>query len=437
MSSTAARRRSVPRAPLACAALAALLAACGSGAGALPADEALYREALRLFESGRAADTAMLALLAPPGDLAAAQREFDVALRRFEDARSAFDDLLGRFPSSARADAAAYHAARCSYEVGVLFPAPVAAPAGLTEISAFEDAVVRLDAMRAGFAASPLLSHASYFAGRARFRLAPTSGAVEAVYDAARADFALSLAQAPTGLYADNAQYHLGKTWYELARVALPASPAVASERFAAARTELAKVAALFPRSTYVDNASYWLGRAWYDAPAPTDLAQAIAAFTPVVDAPASPLHDAALYYRGRSRFQLGWHPDALADLQRLLADHPASPYADGATYWSGRCRYALALLDPALSDFHAVEAWAGTAPYPANTPWLDNALRYDAQVRVDQATLANDGTACALACAPIAELDAHFAGGAHHLAACGWMAASPVCGTRRCAGCP
>ncbi len=88
-------------------------------------------------------------------------------------------------------------------------------------------------------------------------------------------------------------------------------------------------------------------------------------------------------------------------------------------------------------ADFHAVEAWPGAVPFPANTPWLDNALRYDAQVRVDQATLANDAAACELACVPIAELDTWFAGGTHHLAACAWMAASPVCGTRRCAGCP
>jgi TolA-binding protein len=443
---------------LASAVLVSLLAACGGGGkggggGTLAPDEALYQEALRLFDSGRTADAAMLGLLAPPPDAAAAQLQFDLALQRFLDARAELDDLAVRFPTSARRDDAAYLAGRCSYEAGSLFPAPVTAPAAGTEASFFQDAAARLDAMRATFSSSPLLAQASYFAGRARFRLAPSSAAVEAGYEAARADFALSLSQAPGGLYADNAQYFLGRTWYELAHVALATSPAVASERFASARAELARVASSFPQSSYVDNANYYLGRSWYDAPAPTDLVQAMAAFTLVVNVPASAYHDAALYYRGRSHYTLarpaaGAPPadevqqlnDGLADFQRLLADHPASSFADGATFWSGRCRYALALLDAAVADFHAVEAWPGKDPYPANTQWLDNALRYDAQVRVDQATLANDATRCDLACPPIAELATWFTGGAHHLAACGSFAASPVCGTRPaggCAGCP
>lgn len=446
-----------PSCRAAAAALVSLLVACGGGGGSGGSpgpDEALYQEALVLFQMGMAADAAMRARLAPPApDAAAAQVQFDLALQHFHDARLKLDDLGVRFPSSSRADDAALLAARCSYESASVFPAPVTAPAAGTESSFFEDTVARLDAMRGAFSGSPLLGHASYFAGRARYRLAPAAADVEAAYQAALSDFTLSLAQSPAGIYADNAQYYVGRTWYELAHVALPASQVVAADRFATARAELSKVLSLFPQSSYADNASFYLGRAWYDAPAPTDLVAAVAAFTPVVNAPASAYHDAALYYRGRSRYTLarpstGAPPtdatqrlqDGLADFQRLLADHPASLYADGAAFWSGRCRYALGSLDPAVSDFHAVEAWPGKDAYPNNTQWVDNALRYDAQVRVDQATAANDAALCDGACPPIAQLQTYFAGGPEHAAACAWFAASAVCGPRpagRCAGCP
>ena len=456
--------------PISVAALALvpLLAACGGGSSAPPPapDEALFREAVALWNAANAAAATQRALLAPPApDPAAAQVQFDLALGLYAQAQARFDELGVRYPSSPRADNAAYLGGRCSYESGALFPAPLTPPAGPTEAAFFEDAVVRLDAMRARFPGSVLVDQACYFDGRAHFRLAPGSATPEAEYDAARADFAASLAADAAGTFADNAQYYVGRTGYELARLAsaawkaldpaatppadLAAARQLAVDRFASARIELSKVPTQYPLSSYVDNARYYLGRASYDAPEPRDLAAAVDAFTAVVNDPASPYRPDALYYRGRSRFAQARPPapaappadaaqllqGALDDFQLVVTEAPASSVADGALFWSGRCRYELLLLPAALADFDAVEAWPGTHAYPLNSQWVDNALLYEVRVRVDQAS---DVTLCALACPPLSELGSHFPGTSPHTEACAYFAASPVCvSAARCAACP
>ena len=345
-------------------ALAALLAACsGGGAPAEPQPppidlarpgDALYAEAVRHYDAAVLAEAQATSAL-QAGDAALAQQRLATAAAGYGLARATFDRLPAEFPASIRLDQAAYFAGRCSYELGMI--------SGLA--GDLLDARARLEAMIAAFPGSLLLDHARYVDGRAIFLLAslPAPGA-DQTFAAARAAFLASLARAPRGTYADDAQYWLGRAWFEegFALANVVPSPAPGTAEFAAAKADLqaaeaalAAVPASFPTSTLADNARYFLGQSYYMEPVDTTagrteriarLRDAVASLSLVVGT-SSPFAAGARYWRGKSHYALAFDLAVglvkdQAELALAVADLPAVPppsvYADNALYWLAKC---------------------------------------------------------------------------------------------------
>jgi TolA-binding protein len=375
-----------------------LLAGCsGAGRGGEPKPppidttrpgDALYAEGLARY--GAAAQAVSQAEAArAAGDATLEQARLAEAATAYAQARALFDRLPGEFPASIRLDQAAYYAGRCSYELGLL--------SGLTADLA--DARTRLEAMIAAYPGSLLLDHALYVAGRAVFLLAsgpaPTP---DQTFAAARAHLAASLARAPAGTYADDAQYWLGRAWFQegfaLANVVpspLPGSPefTAAKADLQAAEAELTKVPQRFPASLLVDNAWYYLGQSHYMEPVDTTLSKAE---------------------------RIALLQAAVGDLSHVAGT--ASPFASGARYWRGKAHYGLAFvlavglvkdqaeLALAIADLQAV---------PPPSVYADNALYWLAKafMHVEPAPLCTGGAATppGSGCSALAALQALVAG--------------------------
>jgi TolA-binding protein len=352
-----------------------------------------YDTATRAQLAGYAAEKA--------GNAAEAQTQFGIASTEFGTARGLFDAFAPRWcgatPTagqvSIRCDNAAYLGGRCSYEIGTL-----------SKLAAdFQDAVARLDAMEATYPTSALKDSASYFDGRAHFHLKE--------WELARAQLQLSLSLNPAGTFADNAQYYIGRTWYEqgyaLVNVATLPSPGTpdyvtASTAFANAEAELTKVLTAFPASPYVVNARYYLGRTWlfrpYDssvsnAARVSNLNTAIGWFDQVI-AGNGLFVASARFFRGRAHYDLAFElaagtvldagqlAAALVDLKQVP---PPDVYADNALYYVAKV-YVHELVcsggtDPAPASacaaYAELKTLQATDPLYATTPYLAKTQTY------------------------------------------------------------
>lgn len=373
-------------------ALAVALSACGGGGAAAgeprppPIDtsvpgDALYAEGLARYQAaGTLASQADAALAA--GDATTAAARHAEAAVAYGQARDLFDQLPLAFPASARRDQAAYYAGRCSYELGLL--------SGLA--SDFADARTRLEAMIAGWPGSLLLDHAEYVAGRATYLLAGfPSPAPGDTYAAARAHLARSLALAPAGTYADNAQYWLGRCWFQegFALVNVVPGPAPGSAEFAAAKADLQAAAAAlalvpqrFPTSALVDNAWYYLGQSHYLEPTDTSagtaervglLRTAVADLSRVAGG-AGTLASGARYWRGKAHYALSFdlavgltkdQPELALAIADFQAVPPPSVYADNALYWLAKA-FTHVAPTPACTGGAATPPGSGCAALSA-----------------------------------------------------------------------
>ncbi|MBK9516702.1 MAG: hypothetical protein IPO09_04960 [Anaeromyxobacter sp.] len=339
---------------------AALLAGCGGAGGgseprpppidpARPGDT-LYAAGLAGYgAAGQALAQAEAARAA--GDLALEQSRLAEASAAFGQARATFDRVPLEFPASIRLDQAAYYGGRCSYELGLVSG----------QAADLMDARARLEAMIAAHPASLLLDHAQYVAGRAVFLLASgPASAADQTFTAARLHLAASLAQAPGGTYADDAQYWLGRAWFQegFALANVVPSPLPGSLEFAAAKAdlqaagaELARVPQRFPSSPLVDNAWYYLGQSHYMEP---------------VDTAAGKAERTALLRA------------AVADLSHVAGT--ASPFSSGARYWRGKAHYALAFVlaaGAAKDQGEVALAIADLQAVPPPSVYADNALSW------------------------------------------------------------
>lgn len=356
----------------------------GSGGGSpgnafVPIDpnrpgDALFAQALAHFDAGVTAQSTGIADR-KSGNVTAAQADFQTAQTEFTTARGLIDQLrndtvlCGPSPTSIRCDAAAYYGGRCSYEIGI-GANELAALAGTasTSSTSFQDGVARLDAMEMAYPGSWMLDQAAYFDGRARFHLAQGATPLD-TYANARAQFQTALAASASGTYADNAQYYIGRCWYEegfeLVNVAVrpaPGSPdyMAASADFHDAEIELGKVLTNYATSSYAVNARYYLGKTFYERPYDStvsfaeriaNLNAAIGWFDQVIAA--NDLFVAgAHYWRGRSRFALAFdlvaapNPPDATELGAALLDlkqvPPPDAYADNALYYVAKCYVSL-----------------------------------------------------------------------------------------------
>ncbi|HET9554735.1 MAG TPA: hypothetical protein VFP50_17340, partial [Anaeromyxobacteraceae bacterium] len=306
------------------------------------------------------------------GDTATELADLQSAKTEYGLARGVFDQLPASYPASIRLDNAAYLAGRCSYEIGTIdqiafdhskLPADQAAA-----IADFQDARTRLLAVQAAYPTSGFLHPVAYFLGRSRFHLAAEKPQPTPAYDtfaAARAEFVHALALQPAGTFADNAQYYVGRCWFEEGYhlVNVVPAPAVGSADWLAAKAdlqsaevELGKVLTSFPTSTYVDNARYYLGKSWFEEPVDSvtspairqaNVEKAIGYFTAVVGTAGSPFAVGARYWRGKAEYAHAFLTASggvknQADLAAAIADfgpiRPPETFADHALYYLVKC---------------------------------------------------------------------------------------------------
>ena len=342
-----------------------------TGGGFVPIDknrpgDALFADALAHFNLGVSAQSAGFTER-KLGNGATATTDFQTAQTEFTTAQGLFDQLkndaalCGPTPTSIRCDAAGYYGGRCSYELGLASDELAALTgAASTAVTSFQDAVTRLDAMKAAYPGSWMIDQASYFDGRARFHLAQAK-VVGFTWADARAQFQASLAANAAGTYADNSQYYVGRCWFEdgLALVNVPVRPLPGSPDYVAAtadfqnaEVELKKVLSSYPGSTYVVNARYYLGKTFYERPFdPAALAGRIADLGTAI----------------------GWFDQVIA---------ANGLFVGGAHYWRGRCHYALAfdlVTPPAPPDVTELgNALLDLKAVPATDVYADNALYFD-----------------------------------------------------------
>lgn len=379
------------------AAAALVLSAC-SGSGSTPGvdpnapDEIAFQAALAHYDAGTAAQVAARTAADPTAQNA-------LAVSEFQAAQTGFHQLPLDFPTSARVDNSAYLEARSRYEIGTI-----------TRLrSDFFEAWTLFQAAIAAHPASPQMNGMAYFGGRSMFQLAEldraqtgaATAAVQGEYDEARAQFVRSLAARAGPPWADNAAYYEGRCDFEVGYLSvhpleLGAIPGTDPARFQRAEAELAAIPAASP---YHDNALYYLGRSWFEEPTSTPAARvsnlqaSVGAFSTVLALPGpSSFATNAAYWRGRAHYALAFELGAggavdpgelalaLADMKTVAPT--ASVHAASALYFEAKAYLHFAAPGP-----YCTAARAGDlAPASSCAAYRTLAATFPASTHVAQA---------------------------------------------------
>jgi TolA-binding protein len=291
----------------------------------------------------------------------------------FEEAQAEFDAFMATFPDSPRFAEGWYLTGRCRYE-----------------LNHFSDAISTLVEMRATYPDSPFAVNASYYIGRSEYEAHD--------YSDAEAELSSFEATYPDSEYLDDSRYYLGRTFYDQSRwndampplqrvLAMDGSEFAGNASYYVGRSlfELTnyhdaipyfRFVLSDPMNEYCDNAQYYVGRSFYEA---GDLEAAVPELQKAETTyPDSDYLAASRYYLGRSFYDRDMWTDAEAPLQRLTVMTGTTLLDDGWFYLA-RSQYELKDLPNALDGFSTIEVGFATSNY------VDNALRYEAQVYTDQ----------------------------------------------------
>ena len=183
---------------------------------------------------------------------------------------------------------------------------------------------------RAAYAAVIASYPLSTWADNAQYQIGKTYYD-ELNYVAAIPEFSTVLTSYVLPTYADSAQYYLARSIHTLALVPAPAPAPVYT--LANARAEYAKLLASSPTSYLADNAQFQIGKTWYDE---LNYMQAIFEFSKgLANYPVATAVDETYYYRARSYEKLA-APDYLgarADYSAIVNGYQTSIYMDNAVY--------------------------------------------------------------------------------------------------------
>lgn len=238
-------------------------------------------------------------------------------------ARDALQLAITNYPLSSVADNAQYQIGKTYYDEGD-----------------YANAITAFTVVITDYSTSSSADSAQYYLGRtlqkqaALAKAAADAAAVNAAttpdysgptgYTAliaeARTALQLAITNYPLSSVADNAQYQIGKTYYDEAD-------------YATARTELGKVISNYATSSYADNAQYYIGRSFHkDTLSPTYAADARAAYQLVLtNYPAGNKVDSAQYYLARTYHDEGDCVNEEAEMLIFLNTYPNSIYVSTA----------------------------------------------------------------------------------------------------------
>ncbi len=278
-------------------------------------------------------------------------------------AELAFTNFIAAYPTSSLVDDAYYYIARSVHEraklaQSALDPATVATAAAL-----FTEARSRYSDTTKIPPTSNKVDNAQLQIGKTYYDQTTLPGN----YGLALDQFNFVLTNFPTSSIADDAQYYKGRTKHEQALLAQIAVSLTATTLFDDARFEYNKLLTLptYALSTRRDDAQYQIGRTYYDLTLPnytqaiTEFDKVFANYNPLA-APAS-VGDDARYYLGRSKHEIALLPapiytlaDALTEYNLVLSNYCTvgvpSARCDDAQYQVGKTHYDVAI--PAATDY-------------------------------------------------------------------------------------
>jgi TolA-binding protein len=227
-------------------------------------------------------------------------------LAAWSNAIGAFEEVIA-LPASSQHDGALYWAGRSAYAWAVADGVP-------TSPHLFE-ADTYFEGLFTDHPGSIYEDNGYYYYGLSAYRQEAFNEAISRL-NVVRALF-------PGSVYEDNAWYFIGRSWYKL-------------QEWLKASDEFAQFEVIFPDSSYADNAWYFDARSHYEMGRDSGLDSwyqgAVTRFDMVTtNFPASAYADNAWYYKLLSHVALGQCAAAVEDGAALQSDYPSSKYTPKA----------------------------------------------------------------------------------------------------------
>ncbi|MEQ1838422.1 MAG: hypothetical protein ABL858_08860 [Candidatus Nitrotoga sp.] len=326
-------------------------------------------------------------------------------------AELAFTNFIAAYPTSSLVDDAYYYIARSVHERAKL--AQVAVNPTPSAVTLFTEA-------RSRYSDTTTIPPTSNRADNAQLQIGKTyydQTTLANNYGLALTQFTFVLTNFPTSSIADDAQYYIGRTKHAqalLAQIAVSPDPIAVTALFTAARDAYGLVISNYTTSTRRDDAQYQIGRTYYDLTIP-DYPRAITEFNLVFQYTAPSVGDDARYYLGRSKHEIALLPaippapapayslaDARTEYNLVLSNYCTvgvpSARCDDAQYQVGKTHYDVAI--PAATDYSTALGHFQTvlSTYGTTASASDNAQYYIGRTMHGQALLLNPTSTLALA---------------------------------------
>lgn len=264
-------------------------------------------------------------------------------LNDFTGAIAQFDIVLRAYPTSSFADNSLFWKGKSlQNQAGIQFIAGNLAVAA----ALFADARAAYQNMFVAYPNSTLVPDCHYHIGTTYYD--------EQRYVDSIPIFQAVLASYPTSSAADGAQYYLARAIHGLALAAAP------GYTFLQARAEYAKLMTNYPASVWADNAQFQIGKTYYDE---ANYATAIVEFNKVFNYATPSSGDDAQYYIGRAYHKQLNFIAARTAYGLVVTNYPTSIFVDNASYHS-----ALTYHDSTQCTLELAAMQAFVAAYPMST---------------------------------------------------------------------
>ena len=301
--------------------------------------------------SAKITSTVSFSVAAAPNVATSYTAAFNAALtlyaaKNYAGAASAFDSMIVAYPTSTILDTAYLYLGK-----------------SLHHLKDYSGAIVKFDTVLTMYKGSSFLLDARLWKGKSQYELKK--------YNEALVEFQAVLAAIPTPIptpslaIAADAQYHKSRTIHALAKALVP------TYTYDLARIEYNLVITKYSTSAWVDNAQFQIGKTYYDQPS---YEFAIIEFKNFLTTyPASTIADSAQYYLARSIHALAlvdflgnvtprYTFQNARDAYGLVNSYPNSTYVDNAQYEIGKTYYDAQNYVSAILEFDKVFT------YPAST---------------------------------------------------------------------
>lgn len=293
----------------------------------------------------------------------------------YDAARIQYQRVLSDYPNGSYLESSRYELAKTYFDEGGVTP-PNVAMLNLA-IDGFRDILIN-------HATSIKADDAQYFLARSYHELND--------FISARAEYQILWDNYPASTWRDNAQYQIGRTYYNqaaaLAGATPPGTAAEINGNLTSAISAFELLLSSYPGSSSADTAQYYLGRS-YQQMEPPDFMQAREHLTTlIVNYATSSFADNAQLQLGHSYYSEAIAtPDAtlfataLVELAKVISNYPGSSSMDDAQLYIGKCYHkrGIANLDTADIEQGRTEYQKLIDDYP------DSTLRDNAALRIGE----------------------------------------------------